>query len=78
MCTLGNKIFDKSRENQEDYGHILGSNGWDFQSINAVESQLESAKKGKLGDCENKSKIRRNNDRISPSSFPLIDATLHL
>ena len=48
MCTLGNKIFDKSRENQEDYGHILGSNGWDFQSINAVESQLESAKKRKI------------------------------
>ena len=69
MCTLGNKIFDKSRENQEDYGHILGSNGWDFQSINAVESQLESAKKGKLGDCENKSKIRRINDRISPIFF---------
>ena len=58
MCTLGNKIFDKSRENQEDYGHILGSNGWDFQSINAVESPTESAKKGKLGDYEHKSKIR--------------------
>ena len=71
MCTLGNKIFDKSRENQEDYGHILGSNGWDFQSINAVESQPESAKKGKLGDYENKSRIRELMRENLSSCFPL-------
>ena len=42
-----------------------------FQSINTEEGQPESTKKVKLGDYENKSKIKRINDRISPPSFPV-------
>ena len=65
------QIFERSRVNQGDYGRIFEALVAEiFSPINVWESQQNQPEKGNLGDYENKSKIRKINDRISPLPFP--------
>ena len=66
-------------ESRGVWAHILGSNGWDFQSINTMESQPESAKKNEILEII---RIRPGSREFMgenlPSSFPLIGIILPL
>ena len=65
------QIFERSRVNQGDIGRIFEALVAEiFSPINAQESQQNQPEKRNLGDYENKSKIRKINDRISPLPFP--------
>ena len=65
------QIFERSRVNQGDYGRIFEALvAENVSPINVWESQQNQPEKENLGDYENKSKIRKINDRISPLPFP--------
>ena len=65
------QIFVRSRVNQGDMGAIFEALVAEiFSPVNAQESQQNQPEKGNLGDHQNKSKIRKINDRIFSLSFP--------